>query len=76
MSQEFERCFEPSSVSGYMDRLCTEITKRFAAKGIFAHTVIRNGHSFILQITDYRCQSGLFQVTCVENSIIEWRQYA
>ncbi|EBW9290403.1 hypothetical protein B7N40_24130 [Salmonella enterica subsp. enterica serovar Bovismorbificans] len=72
----FERCFEPGSVSGYMDRLCTDIVTRLAAKGIVVNTIIRNGNNFILQITDYRHRTGIFQVLCVDNSIIEWRRYA
>ncbi|QIO03361.1 hypothetical protein [Salmonella phage SilasIsHot] len=72
----FERCFEPGSVSGYMDRLCTDIVTRLAAKGIVVNTIIRNGNNFILQITDYRHHTGIFQVLCVDNSIIEWRRYA
>ncbi|UHS65692.1 hypothetical protein [Enterobacter phage fGh-Ecl02] len=72
----FERCFEPGSVSGYMDRLCTAIVIRLAAKGIVVNTIIRNGNNFIMQMTDYHHRTGIIQVSCVDNSIIEWRQYA
>lgn len=80
MNQEFEnlfeRCFEPASVAGYMDRLSKEIISRLVAKGIVVNTIIRNGNNFIMQMTDYHRRTGIIQVSCVDNSIIEWRQYA
>lgn len=76
MREEFERVYEQASVPGYMDRLCKEIVTRLMAKGITITTIIQNGDNFILQISDYRRRSGVFQVSCINNSTIEWRQYA
>lgn len=72
----FERCFEPGSVPGYMDRLFKEIAVRLAAKGIVIGVVIMNGDNFIIQASDYRHRTGIFQVKCINNSVIEWRQHA
>ncbi|BBK03728.1 hypothetical protein [Enterobacter phage EspM4VN] len=72
----FERCFEPASVAGYMDRLSKEIISRLAARGIHVGTLVRNGDNFIIQMSDYRHGSGIFHVKCIDNSIIEWRRYA
>lgn len=76
MQQEFERAFEPASVSGYLDRLSKEIIIRLAKKGIHVNTLIHNGDNFIIQMTDHYRRSGVFQVSCINNSIIEWRRYA
>lgn len=72
----FERCFEPGSVYGYMDRLSKEFIVRLAAKGIHVDTLVHNGDNFIIQASDYRRRTGIFQVKCVNNSVIEWRQHA
>ena len=72
----FERCFEPASVAGYMDRLSKEIITRLTARGYRVGMLLSNGDNFIIQMSNFRHGSGIFHVKCIDNSIIEWRRYA